>query len=150
MPMSEMPGWANTVMSALGGIGVGGYTISRIYRRDKNSDSIDDKSQKLIDNLSRQLDLERAGHAEQIRYERDNNTLMGNTIDRLAKERNDAVQNVGKLEGQVHALQSSVEHLQREVEKLELANTALIGQVSGMRLELAAMSRMMAGNHAQP
>ena len=128
MPLSDMPGWVTNLVSAIGGIGVGGYTLTRIYRRDSNSDALDNKSQKLIDNLT-----------HQIEYERETNIRLGQTIDRLSSERNEAVQNVGRLEGQITVLQAAVEHLQSEVIKLEKINETLAFEVNTMREEFSAM-----------
>lgn len=146
MPMSEMPSWLTNALSALGGAGAGGYALFRMYKRDKNSDTIDTKSQRLIDNLCAQLDSERESHSSQLRYERETNAILGQKIDALAKERNEAVQNVGKLEGQVTALQQQVTHLRTEVEKLERGNAALIEQVTAMREELAKVSCQLVAN----
>lgn len=141
MPLSELPAWVENIGSALVGLSVGGYTISRIYRRDSNIDKIDDKSQKLIDNLSRQIDLERESYTGQIKYERDTNMRLGETIDRLSAERNEAIQNVGRLEGQITALSQAVEHLRSEVERLTAANQGYADEIGLLRTEIASWGR---------
>lgn len=144
MLMPEMPGWISNLLSAVGGIGAGGYVIHRRLKSDKNSDAIDSKGQQLYDSLAAQLGSERISHREQLSYERETNMKLGETIDRLAKERNEAVQNVGRLEGQVTALQGQVTRLQSEVEKLESTNKSLFEQIMAMRDEVSDMSARLA------
>jgi predicted RNase H-like nuclease (RuvC/YqgF family) len=146
MPFAEVPQWLTNIGSAIAGLGVGGYTIHRVFKRDANSDQIDDKGQRLIDSLSRQIDLERNAHAAQLKYERDNSARLGLTIDRLSEERNEAVKTVGRLEGQVQALQASVEHLQAEVRKLEAIISSLIDEVREFRRAMAAKFSAQGGS----
>lgn len=122
MASPESPDWIGQLITALGGISVGGYALFRIFRRDKVSDTIDQKSQQQNDNLAGHLEAERA-----------TNIKLMETIDRIAGERNEAVRNVGQLEGHVQALESQITHLREEVTSLRLENDRLINEVGVMQ-----------------
>lgn len=117
----ELPQWLNMLLTGIGGLGVGGYAVSRKLKADKNSDTLDGKAQVIIERLETQLDA---------RIKENNH--LGEVIDRVARERNEAVQQVGRLEGTVHALQGEVERMRAEVLKLEKKNIALTQQISNL------------------
>lgn len=125
----EMPEWVQSLLAALGGLGLGGYTVHRKLKADRTSDTLDAKSQAIIERLE-----------EQLANERKNNLQMGEVIDRVAKERNDAVQQVGRLEGTVHALQGEVERMRNEVVRLEKKNAELTHQITGLNETVRNMS----------
>jgi chromosome segregation ATPase len=116
-----LPQWLSTLITALGGLGVGGYAVHRKLRADGKSDTLDAKAQLIIERLETQLGTERT-----------TNQHLGDVIDRIAKERNEAVQQVGRLEGTVQALQGEVERMRAEVVKLEKKNTALTEEINAM------------------
>lgn len=117
----ELPQWLNMLLTGIGGLGVGGYAVSRKLKADKNSDTLDGKAQVIIERLETQLDA----------MIKENNHL-GEVIDRVARERNDAVRQVGRLEGTVNALQGEVERMRGEVVKLERKNVALTTQITSL------------------
>lgn len=140
----QLPEWLQKVIIAIGGSGSAGagiYGIYRLLKRDSRSDNLDEKSNGIIQNLERQLDCERTANA-----------YLHEAIDRIAKERNDAVQNVGRLEGHVQALESQVSHLRDEVGLLRTANSnlvtenaKLISEIGSMRQEIRDMAALIAG-----
>lgn len=114
-----------TILTALAGIGAGGYAVWRRLKSDNLTDSTDQKSQRLIDNLERQL-----------QREIETKEGLGKVIDRLAAERNEAVQKLGKLEGVVHALEKEVQHMTEELHSLEKENAQLTSQIMNMSAAL--------------
>ncbi len=121
-----LPEWLNMLVTGIGGLGVGAYAVARKLKADKNSDTLDAKSQGIITRLESQLETERK-----------NNAHFGEVIDRLAKERNEAVQKVGRLEGAVQALQG-------EIKRLEQKNASLTQEITSLHEEV----RMLSGNIA--
>lgn len=79
------------------------YRLSRVVKADRTSDQLDAKGRDAIDRWQ--------GIAERAEERADRAQL---TIERVAKERNDAVQLVGKLEAQVGHLTEEVEELRQE------------------------------------
>lgn len=131
----ELPQWLNMLLTGIGGLGVGGYAVSRKLKADKNSDTLDGKAQVIIERLETQLDA---------RIKENNH--LGEVIDRVARQRNEAVQQVGRLEGTVHALQGEVERMRGEVVKLERKNVALtekIGSLNDTVLNLSTQISVM-------
>lgn len=123
--IEAVPEWLQMLIVGIGGFGAGGYGVYRRLRSDSNSDFIDRKSQALINNLS-----------EQLVHERDNSRKLGEVIDRLAKERNEAVQALGALEAQIEALK-------REVMRQEELNTQLKQEVLRLREDILVMARSL-------
>lgn len=109
------------LVTGLAGIGLGGYGVHRKLKADRNSDTLDSKASAMIERLEEQLDSERKHNAH-----------LAEAIDRVARERNDAVQQVGRLEGTVHALQSEVERMSTEVIKLEKKNKTLSEEITNL------------------
>lgn len=124
-----IPQWLNTILTGLGGLGLGGYAVHRKLMADGKTDNLDAKARVIIDRLESQLETERK-----------NGSHLGDVIDRIAKERNDAVQQVGRLEGTVHALQGEVERMRAEVVKLEKKNSALTDEIQTMSGTVQALS----------
>lgn len=117
----ELPEWLNALVAGIVGIGSGGYVVARKLKADRNSDALDAKAQVIIERLETQLGTERL-----------NNSHLGEVIDRVAKERNDAVQQVGRLQGTVEALSGEVERMRGEVIKLEKKNVALTEEITSL------------------
>lgn len=124
-----LPDWLKILVTGFGGLGVGGYTVHRTLKRDQTSDKLDEKAQAIITRLESQLDAERK-----------NNAHMGETIDRLAGERNSAVQQVGRLEGTVHALEGEVSRLRSEIQSLEQKNSELTQEISKLHGEITGLA----------
>lgn len=116
-----LPEWLNMLLTGIGGLGLGGYAVHRKLKADKASDVLDGKAQVIIERLETQLD-------SRIKE----NNHLGEVIDRVARERNEAVQQVGRLEGTVQALQGEVERMRAEVVKLERKNVALTTQITSL------------------
>lgn len=131
-PSPENVGYIGTVISALGGIGATVYLIWRKLRGDKLADVIDTKSQQLINNLTSRL------QAEEEKTKR-----LENSIERVAKERNEAVQALGRLEERIKQMETIVALLKRDndtlrtdITGLRRDNQRLIEQIGGLRREL--------------
>ena len=132
---AELPQWLNMLLTGIGGLGVGGYAVHRKFKADNNSDTLDGKAQLIIERLETQLDA---------RIKENNH--LGEVIERVARERNEAVQQVGRLEGTVQALQGEVERMRGEVVKLERKNVALterIGSLNDTVLNLSTQISVM-------
>ncbi len=80
------------------------YGLYWRIKRDFKTDGLEAKHRALTDDLNAQLDRER--QRAEVREQ---------TIERLAKERNDAVSEVGKLSAQVEMLTEQVEKLERDL-----------------------------------
>lgn len=124
-----LPEWLNMLLTGLGGLGVGGYAAARKLKQDRNTDKLDEKSRLIIDRLETQLETERK-----------NSNHLGEVIDRLAKERNDAVQQTGRLEATVTALQGEVQRMRAEVVNLEEKNTGLTREINSLSGTVRALS----------
>lgn len=128
-PMSDLPDWLQALIVGIGGLGAGGYTVSRMFKRDNKTDFVDDRGQRLIDTLSEQLEKERA-----------HTSHLGLVIDRLSAERNAAVQAMGELKGQLMMMSSQIESLTKEIEKQERINSTLNVNVKELREEVMSMA----------
>ena len=105
---------AVSALSNLGGAGTIGAVVAGaiaillalkpLLSRIKLSTSMDQGQINALDRLGQMLNEERA--ARRLAEER---------ADRFAAERNEAIQKIGKLEGEVHALQSRVDDLTRQI-----------------------------------
>ena len=124
-----LPQWLNMLVTGIAGLGVGGYGVHRKLRADGKSDTLDAKAQAIIERLENQLETERK-----------NGVHLSDAIDRVAKERNEAVQQVGRLEGTVHALQGEVERMRAEVLKLEHKNQAMSEEITGLSRTVTDLS----------
>lgn len=127
------PEWVNVLFSALGGLGIGGYAVWRKVGADLKGDKLDEKHVQIITSLEQQLSSER----ELNKHQRE-------VIDRVAKERNEAVQKVGRLEGSIQALESQIAHLQNQVTHLEADNKRLMQRVGDMSDKFALVSEQLA------
>ena len=116
----------------VGGIGVGGYAVWRKLKRDKKEDGLDERFTKQIDSLQGQLDAERTENAK-----------LGCVIDTLSAERNEAVKQVGQLEGQVAALRKEVHRLHDDVEHLQHENAHLRTEIHSLRGEVAELTKQI-------
>lgn len=134
--MPEIPEWLAYLIYTVTGIGVGGYAIRRRVKSDSNADKTDDKTQRLIDSLTAQLEKERT-HASHL----------GTVIDRVSAERNEAVTMLGELRGQLKVMTQQIKLLQGEVRNQEILNRNLNTTVSGLRDEILLMSnKISSGN----
>lgn len=128
--MSEIPQWLSTLGAAISGIGLGGYAIHRRLKNDNNNDSIDSKTQLLIDQLQ-----------EQLKLERDHTSRLGNVIDRLSEERNNAVRVMGELNGQIISMTNEIRLLTGEVNRQEEVNIKLNESVRELRDQIMDMTK---------
>lgn len=103
---------------------VAAYGALRKIKGDVRVDKIDDATQKLIDNLTKQRDKDMAA------------------IERLAGERNSAMERVGRLEATIMHQTSELERMSGEVTKLEeevrelfAQNRHYIGEIDALRAE---------------
>lgn len=128
----QLPEWLKILSTGIGGLGAGGYTVHRILKRDKTSDNLDERAQAIITRLESQLDAERR-----------NNQVLTQNIDRIAAERNSAVQQVGRLEGTVHALEGEVGRLRTEIQNLEKKNSELTTEIAGLHREVRSLVESM-------
>lgn len=116
----------------IGGIGVGGYAVWRKLKRDQKEDGLDERFTKQIDSLQSQLESERV-----------ENSKLGDVIDTLSAERNEAVKQVGQLEGQVAALRTEVHRLHDDVEHLQNENSHLRQEIHSLRGEVAELTKQI-------
>jgi chromosome segregation ATPase len=131
---SNMPQWVQNIASGLAGVGAASYLFWRRIRGDNHNDKIDDKAQQLINSIAKQLEDERKRCDH-----------LGTVIDRVSKERNDAVRDVGRLEGAVASLQGEVTHLRQHIEGLELQITSMSDQFKdSMRLNAELLATLRA------
>lgn len=100
------------------GTAVASYAFMRRVKKDAREDKVADAGAEAEISVLEQL-------RNQLNYERDHSAELGKTIDRLADERNEAVQMAGKLEGEVTALTQQVEHLSEQVSELQRENEEL-------------------------
>lgn len=108
----------NIDVTTAGGLAAGvsllmaaGYNALRKIKGDVRVDKIDDATQKLIDNLVAQRDKDM------------------NTIERLAGERNGAMERVGSLEATIKYQTTELERMSSEVTKLEAEVRELYTQI---------------------
>ena len=121
----------NIDVTTAGGLAAGagllmaaGYNALRKIKGDVRVDKIDEATQKLIDNLTKQRDKDMA------------------TIERLAGERNGAMERVGRLEATIIHQTSELERMSSEVTKLEeevrelfAQNHHYMGEIDALRAE---------------
>lgn len=120
--------------TGLAGIGAGGYAVWRLLKNDKKSDGLDGKAQALIDNLESQL-----------KREIDEKHKVGSVVDRLAAERNEAVQQLGRIQGVVEGLENEVKRMTSELVRVEERNKELSATV----IELTSVISDLATKLAQ-
>lgn len=115
---------AGGLAAGAGAVLVAGYNALRKIKGDVRVDKIDDATQKLIDNLTKQRDKDMA------------------TIERLAGERNGAMERVGRLEATIMHQTSELERMSGEVTKLEeevrelfAQNHHYMGEIDALRAE---------------
>lgn len=128
-----LPEWVNTALGGLLGLGAGGYGVYRKLRADSAGDRLDGRAEAIIVRLE-----------DQLKSERENAKTLGESIDRVARERNDAVKQVGLLEGTVKALEGEVSRLRSEIESLETKNTALTREITSLHGEVRNLSELVA------
>lgn len=112
-----MPELLYNALYGLGGAGAGGFAIWRYFKGAMNVDALDSKAQAIIKNLQ-----------DMLRAEWEKNQRLSEAVESVSKERNEAVQAMGKLEGQVEALTGQVNMLKSEVQRLEAQSTRLESQ----------------------
>lgn len=130
--MPEFPQWVEAIFFALTGTGLGGYAVHRSLKRDRNKDSIDTAAQQLIKALT-----------EQLKEERDHSASLGQVIDRLSSERNEAVRALGEMSGQMSAMTSEIGRLKEEIVKQESLNLTLSNSVAQLREEVLLMAQQL-------
>lgn len=115
---------AGGLAAGMGAVLVAAYSALRKIKGDVRVDKIDDATQKLIDNLTKQRDKDMA------------------TIERLAGERNGAMERVGSLEATIKYQTQELERMSGEVTKLEeevrelfAQNRHYIGEIDALRAE---------------
>lgn len=132
-----------TITTALVGIGGAAYLVIRKLKSDKTSDTIaenavslsekvDARTQTLIDNLQ-----------QEVQSKNDQNKHLSEVIERVASERNEAVQLVGELKATVGSLSERVMEMRNEMEKLEKENSNLASQVAQMTKDLKDLGLRM-------
>lgn len=127
---TAMPETIQSILYGLCGTGAGGFAVWRYLKSSMNTDALDAKAQAIIKNLQ-----------EMLKAEWDKNQKLSDSIDRVAKERNEAVQAVGRLEGTIEVLSGQVNTLKNEVERLERQNTTLGGQLTDIKTVLDGLVR---------
>lgn len=113
----------------VGGFGVGGYAVWRKLRRDQKEDGLDERFTKQIDALQTQLQAERTENAK-----------LGEVIDMISSERNEAVKQVGQLEGQVLSLEKEVHRLRDDVSHLQTENQHLRDEVHSLSSKVTELT----------
>ena len=115
---------AGGLAAGVGAVLVAAYGALRKIKGDVRVDKIDDATQKLIDNLTKQRDRDTA------------------TIERLAGERNGAMERVGSLDATIKYQTAELERMSGEVTKLEeevrelfAQNRHYIGEIDALRAE---------------
>lgn len=124
-----MPEAIQSVIYAMCGTGAGGFAVWRYLKSSLNTDALDAKAQAIIKNLQ-----------EMLKSEWDKNQKLSDSIDRVAKERNEAVSAVGRLEGTIEVLSGQVNTLKNEVERLERQNSTLGTQLSEIKVMLTSFA----------
>lgn len=105
------------------------YGIKRRLSADTSADKLDGKAEQLITKLETQL-----------QRERDHSQHLGEVIERVATERNEAVQQVGRMEGTIQALERELNRVGCELVKLESRNTQLANQVEQLTAAISDMN----------
>lgn len=123
--MLENVGFLEKIGAGMVGIATVGYLWFRRIKSDNASDIVDSKSQKLIDNLNEQLSVKIAEISK-----------LHEVVERVAVERNNAVQQVGKLEATVQLLGERVEEMKAEITRLELENKIMSENVSKLTMKV--------------
>ncbi len=100
------------------------YAIARKLKFDRSSDTKDEKTLLILENLNTQLESERQ-----------ENTELRLFIEKIAVERNQAVQTIGSLKGHITGLEQQVELLKEHVKMLESENRKMMLEVRLMRKE---------------
>ena len=115
---------AGGLAAGVGAVLVSAYGALRKIKGDVRVDKIDDATQKLIDNLTKQRDKDMV------------------TIERLAGERNGAMERVGSLEATIKYQTQELERMSGEVTKLEeevrelfAQNHHYMGEIDALRAE---------------
>lgn len=132
MMFSEVMAMANNLAACFAGLGIGVYAMWRKMKRVTKEDSLDVRFTKQIDALQSQLT-----------FEREDKARLGSVIDALSAERNEAVREVGKLEGTVEALKGEVERLSGEVRRLEEINKQQAAEMNRMASELLSLTKQI-------
>ena len=119
------------------GVAISGaiYAALRKIKTDDTADKVDIKTQALLDNINAQLESERA-----------ENKALRDAVERVATERNEAVQTVGKMEGHVTALEREVASLSAQVQSLKDENKLLTAEIHEMRKQLQQALHLFAPN----
>jgi len=112
---------AGGLAATVGAVLVAAYGALRKIKGDVRVDKIDDATQKLIDNLTKQRDKDMA------------------TIERLAGERNGAMERVGSLEATLKYQTQELERMSGEVTKLEEEVRELYTQIIHYTGEIDAL-----------
>ena len=112
---------AGGLAATVGAVLVAAYGALRKIKGDVRVDKIDDATQKLIDNLTKQRDKDMA------------------TIERLAGERNGAMERVGSLEATIKYQTQELERMSGEVTKLEEEVRELYTQIIHYTGEIDAL-----------
>lgn len=121
-----------TGVGALGAIAAAFYGVKRKLTADANSDKLDGKATQLIERLEAQITQ------DQSRIDQ-----LTTAIERVSSERNEAVQQVGRMDATIHALEKEVERLRLELQDVELANRTLLAQSNDMTTRLNDMAQKM-------
>lgn len=123
-----MPEWINSLLPFLGaggGSGIGAYYLFRMLRKDSNSDQLDGKSKSIIDHLEKQ-----------VASEREANAWLHKEKERVSIERNDAIQKMGKMEGEIHSLTREVGYLRDELAAMKEQMGIMVGLLEQCGVEL--------------
>ena len=112
---------AGGLAAGVGAVLVSAYGALRKIKGDVRVDKIDDATQKLIDNLTKQRDKDMV------------------TIERLAGERNGAMERVGSLEATLKYQTQELERMSGEVTKLEEEVRELYTQIIHYTGEIDAL-----------
>ena len=112
---------AGGLAATVGAVLVAAYGALRKIKGDVRVDKIDDATQKLIDNLTKQRDKDMV------------------TIERLAGERNGAMERVGSLEATLKYQTQELERMSGEVTKLEEEVRELYTQIIHYTGEIDAL-----------
>jgi hypothetical protein len=125
--------YLGAILGSLGLLGGSIYMVARRLKGDGKSDQLDDKSHKIINALESQLEAERALTKG-----------LHESIDRVAKERNAAVSNLGRVEGHVQALEQQVANLRDEIHNMDLENQRLSALVTETNSAMVKMTNEFA------
>lgn len=121
-----------TGVGALGAIAAAFYGVKRKLTADANSDKLDGKATQLIERLEAQITQ------DQSRIDQ-----LTTAIERVSSERNEAVQQVGRMDATIQALEKEVERLRLELQDVEQTNKTLLNQATEMGQKMADMAYKM-------